>query len=306
MHFRELAAAAGLLLVLVVAGPLAVDRLAVRDLRLLGVHLDAEAGLEPLPDDVEVKLADAADDEFVRLRVVRHLHGRVFRRRSCAARPRSSARRRGSSARRPARTSASGTSAAAAAARGSCRRSCRRSPAPRPSRWRRCRPARPRESARCSCPGLRAGARSRSVWPLRRFTTLWLCWSLPAITRMKLRCPTNLSLTTLNTCATNSSCSVGSSWCVVPFGPTCRPASRLLREARRQAVSAQRVEQFLDALVLLGRRAEDRDERAGVQRLGDVRFQFRDRDIALRVRYFSSQRFVALDHRVDELRARGR
>jgi len=50
---------------------------------------------------------------------------------------------------------------------------------------------------------------TRSVCPLRRFTTLWLCWILPAITRMKLRCPTNLSFTTLNTCPTNSSCSVG-------------------------------------------------------------------------------------------------
>ena len=41
--------------------------------------------------------------------------------------------------------------------------------------------------------------------------------------------------------------------------PTCKPFEPLAGEARRQPVAAQRVEQLLHALVLLGRRAEDRD-----------------------------------------------
>ena len=55
MHLAELAAAAGLLLVAMVAGPVAIDRLAVGDLRLVGDDLQLEAGLEPLLNDVQVQ-----------------------------------------------------------------------------------------------------------------------------------------------------------------------------------------------------------------------------------------------------------
>src|SRR6185503_446651 len=66
----ELAGAAGLLLVAVVALGAAGDRLAVRDLRLLGVDLDAEAALELLHRDLEVQLAEPGDQRLVRARIV--------------------------------------------------------------------------------------------------------------------------------------------------------------------------------------------------------------------------------------------
>ena len=76
----------------------------------------------------------------------------------------------------------------------------------------------------------------------------------------------------------------------------------LAGEARRQAVAGECVEQLAHALVPLRRGAEDRDERAGVERAGDVRLQLGDRDLALG-QVLLQQRLVALDHGLDQLAA---
>ena len=69
VDLAELAAAAGLLLVAVAALGVGLDRLAVGDLRLLGLDLDLVAALEPLADDLQVQLAHAGDHHLLGLRV---------------------------------------------------------------------------------------------------------------------------------------------------------------------------------------------------------------------------------------------
>ena len=54
------------------------DRLAVRDLRLADVGLDAELALHAVDDDLEVQLAHAGDDRLARFLVGVHAERRVF------------------------------------------------------------------------------------------------------------------------------------------------------------------------------------------------------------------------------------
>ena len=204
---------------------------------------------------------------------------------------RSSARRRGPSARRPGRTSASGTSAPAASARRCWRRPCRRCAGPRPWPRRRCRRRWPRAPA-----GLRLALHHQQAATMRRRLAgadveqrLVAASSLPGQTRMKLRLPTNLSLTRLEDLADELARSRR------PRRPrgSCRRCARAgvaepdLGVPRRRAVLGQRVEQLGDADVLLGRGAEDRDDGPGGQRLGQRRRPARRRRRSPSLRYFS-------------------
>ena len=67
----------------------------------------------------------------------------------------------------------------------------------------------------------------------------------------------------------------------LPFGADLQAREPLAaRSSATGRICSSASSSSFDAHVLLGRRAEDRDERAGVQRPGDVGFQFRDRDVA--------------------------
>ena len=77
-NVRVLAAAAGLLHVLLVdLGP-SGNRLAVGDLRGAGLHLDPELPAQPVDKDFEVELAHARKDGLLGLGVSGHEKGRVF------------------------------------------------------------------------------------------------------------------------------------------------------------------------------------------------------------------------------------
>ena len=67
VDFAELAAAAGLLLVPVVGFGVGGDRLAIRDLGLVGDDFQVEASLEPVLHHIEMQLAHAVDDHLLRL-----------------------------------------------------------------------------------------------------------------------------------------------------------------------------------------------------------------------------------------------
>ena len=73
-----LAMAAALLLVLALHLDALADCLAVCDARLMQLELDAELALELVAQDLEVNLADAAQDCLMRLRILLHDDGRVF------------------------------------------------------------------------------------------------------------------------------------------------------------------------------------------------------------------------------------
>ena len=68
----ELAAAAGLLLVLPLRARLAADRLQIRDARLVQIDLDAEAPLQPLDGDLDVHLREAGEELLAGLLVAAH------------------------------------------------------------------------------------------------------------------------------------------------------------------------------------------------------------------------------------------
>ena len=74
----ELAVPAGLLLVLALGLGRAGDRLAVRDLHVLGLDLDAELAVQPLERDAEVRLAHAPQQRLVRLGVALEAQRRVL------------------------------------------------------------------------------------------------------------------------------------------------------------------------------------------------------------------------------------
>ena len=78
VHFAELAAAAGLLLVAVAPFGRWLDRLAIGDLGLLGFDFDLVAPLEPLADDLQVQLAHAVHHQLLGLRVAMELKRAVF------------------------------------------------------------------------------------------------------------------------------------------------------------------------------------------------------------------------------------
>ncbi len=78
VHFAELAAAAGLLLVAVAALGVGLDRFAVGDLRLLGFDFHLVAALEPLADDRQVQLAHAGHHQFLGLRIAVEAERRIF------------------------------------------------------------------------------------------------------------------------------------------------------------------------------------------------------------------------------------
>ena len=68
----ELAAAAGLLLVLALRARLALDRLAIRNLRRLELDVDAEFPLEPLDDELHVLLPGSRKDDLPGLGIAVH------------------------------------------------------------------------------------------------------------------------------------------------------------------------------------------------------------------------------------------
>src|SRR5262249_9733997 len=70
VDFAELAATTALLLVAVVALGAALDRLAIRHVRLRQRDLDAEALLHPLDEDLEVEVAHALDERLLRALLV--------------------------------------------------------------------------------------------------------------------------------------------------------------------------------------------------------------------------------------------
>ena len=74
----ELPVAAGLLLVAAVALGRGLDRLPVRDLRLLEVDLDLVALAQAGDDDLDVELAHAREQHLVGLRVARDAQHRVL------------------------------------------------------------------------------------------------------------------------------------------------------------------------------------------------------------------------------------
>ena len=78
MHFAELAPAARLLLVPVAAFGVDLDRLAIGDFRLPGIHLDLVAAFEPLADDLQVQLAHAGGHHLLGLRVAVDAEGGVL------------------------------------------------------------------------------------------------------------------------------------------------------------------------------------------------------------------------------------
>ena len=78
MNFAELAAAAGLFLVTVIGLGVSRDRFPVSDFRLVGDDVEVETLLEPVADHVQMQLADAGDDQFVRLCVPAHAERRIF------------------------------------------------------------------------------------------------------------------------------------------------------------------------------------------------------------------------------------
>ena len=96
VDFAELAAAAGLLLVAVAPLGVGLDRLAVGDLRLLGVDFDLVAPLEPFAEDLQVQLAHPVDDRLLGLRIALAAERRVLLRDLAPARRRASSRRCGS------------------------------------------------------------------------------------------------------------------------------------------------------------------------------------------------------------------
>src|SRR5207237_7077274 len=69
VHFGELAAAAGLFLVAVLALGALLDRLPVRQARAEQLDLDVEARLETIDHDVELQVAHAVHDRLVRRRL---------------------------------------------------------------------------------------------------------------------------------------------------------------------------------------------------------------------------------------------
>ena len=81
-HVRVLAAAAGLLDVLVLVVDGNGDRLAVRNLRSANVALDVEFAFQTVNDDLEVELAHAGDDRLGSLLIEADDEGRVFHRES--------------------------------------------------------------------------------------------------------------------------------------------------------------------------------------------------------------------------------
>ena len=79
LDLRELAGTTGLLLVrVVVTLDGLLDRLAVRDLRLADVRLDAELALHAVDQDVEVQLAHALDDGLTGVGVLLDAERRVL------------------------------------------------------------------------------------------------------------------------------------------------------------------------------------------------------------------------------------
>ena len=150
----ELAGAAALLLVPVVALGRRGDRLAVGDPRRPRVDLEAVGLAQPLEQHAQVQLAEAVDDGLVGAGRRARASGTGLRRPAWSGSPTSAARRRGAWARSPGRAPASERPAA----RGGCGRPRRRRAAPRrsgsrrPWRPRRCRPAAPARTSTWSLP----------------------------------------------------------------------------------------------------------------------------------------------------------
>ncbi len=94
----ELAAAAGLLLVAAVRARLRLDRLDVRDARLVQLDLDAEAALQPRDRDLDVHLAHPREQLLAGLRVAAQLQRRILLVQAAAAPARPCPRRPSSSA----------------------------------------------------------------------------------------------------------------------------------------------------------------------------------------------------------------
>jgi hypothetical protein len=61
--------------------------LAIRDLRLADVRVDAELALHALDDDLEMQLTHPADDRLPGLRIGADAEGRVFQRELASATP---------------------------------------------------------------------------------------------------------------------------------------------------------------------------------------------------------------------------
>ncbi len=78
IHLAELACAAGLLLVAVVAVGAVAHRLSVRDLRRPGHELEPELALHSLEHEPYVQLAEASQHGLVLLRVELDLQARIL------------------------------------------------------------------------------------------------------------------------------------------------------------------------------------------------------------------------------------
>ena len=155
VHLAELAGAAGLLLVAVMALGRTRDRLAIRDARRVRLALRRRsARVMRSSMHAQVQLAHAVEHGLVQARRDARRARTDPRRRACAGRRRASARRRAARARWPGRASPAGkrSTSGDSGLRRASRAARRRSAARRPSRRRRCRRESPAGSPTWSLP----------------------------------------------------------------------------------------------------------------------------------------------------------